>query len=128
MTTAAAIVAGMPMAMTWITNPSTVRSHPFRPSATSVAVPQPMIAASNAVPHPRRLPSSRNASRVMARATTTATYGSVMETGRVVMDGAGEKLLADEEVREFYLGLHGGEGEKHSFRGARRYKRLRRWF
>ena len=46
----------------------------------------------------------------------------------MVMDGAGEKLLADEEVQEFYLGLHGGEGEKHSFRDAKRYKRRRRWF
>jgi branched-chain amino acid transport system ATP-binding protein len=61
-------------------------------------------------------------------ALSVADYGFVMETGRVVMDGAGEKLLADEEVREFYLGLHGGEGEKHSFRDAKRYKRRRRWF
>ena len=33
------------------------------------AVPQPMIAASSAVPHPRRLPSSRSDSSVVARAT-----------------------------------------------------------
>ena len=61
-------------------------------------------------------------------ALSVADYGYVMETGRVVMDGAGEKLLADEEVREFYLGLHGGEGAKHSFRDAKHYKRRRRWF
>jgi branched-chain amino acid transport system ATP-binding protein len=61
-------------------------------------------------------------------ALSVANYGYVMETGRVVMDGAGEKLLADEEVREFYLGLHGGDEEKHSFRDTKHYKRRRRWF
>jgi branched-chain amino acid transport system ATP-binding protein len=61
-------------------------------------------------------------------ALSIANYGYIMETGRVVLDGAGEKLLADEEVQEFYLGLHGEEGEQHSFRDAKHYKRRRRWF
>jgi len=61
-------------------------------------------------------------------ALSVADYGYVMETGRVVMDGAGEKLLADEEIREFYLGLHGGEEVQHSFRDTKHYKRRRRWF
>jgi branched-chain amino acid transport system ATP-binding protein len=60
-------------------------------------------------------------------ALSIADYGYIMETGKVVMDGAGEQLLADEEVQEFYLGLHGDDGEKRSFREAKHYKRRKRW-
>ena len=60
-------------------------------------------------------------------ALSIAAYGYIMETGKVVMDGAGEKLLADEEVQEFYLGLHGDDGEQRSFRDAKHYKRRKRW-
>lgn len=55
-----------------------------------------------------------------------ADYGYIMETGKVVMDGDPQKLLADEDVQEFYLGLH-GEGEKKSFRDVKHYKRRKRW-
>ena len=34
-----------------------------------------------------------------------------METGKVVMDGPAAKLLGDEDVKEFYLGLHAGDGD-----------------
>ena len=60
-------------------------------------------------------------------ALSIAHYGYVMETGRVVLDGPAEKLLADEDVREFYLGLHGEEGERKSFRDVKHYKRRKRW-
>ena len=60
-------------------------------------------------------------------ALTIAHYGYVMETGRVVLDGPAQKLLADEDVREFYLGLHGEEGERKSFRDVKHYKRRKRW-
>jgi branched-chain amino acid transport system ATP-binding protein len=60
-------------------------------------------------------------------ALSIANYGYIMETGKIVMDGAGEKLLGDEEVQEFYLGLHGDEGEERSFRDAKHYKRRKRW-
>jgi branched-chain amino acid transport system ATP-binding protein len=60
-------------------------------------------------------------------ALSIAHYGYVMETGRVVLDGAAQKLLADEDVREFYLGLHGEEGERKSFRDVKHYKRRKRW-
>jgi len=60
-------------------------------------------------------------------ALSIAHYGYVMETGRVVLDGPAEKLLADEDVREFYLGLHGDEGERKSFRDVKHYKRRKRW-
>lgn len=60
-------------------------------------------------------------------ALSIAGYGYIMETGKVVMDGDGAKLLADEDVKEFYLGLHGEEGEKKSYREVKHYKRRKRW-
>jgi len=59
-------------------------------------------------------------------ALSIADYGYIMETGKVVMDGEPERLLADEDVQEFYLGLHGG-GERKSFRDVKHYKRRKRW-
>ena len=35
-------------------------------------------------------------------------------------------LLADEDVKEFYLGLHGDDGERSSFRDVKHYKRRKR--
>jgi len=60
-------------------------------------------------------------------ALSIADFGYIMETGKVVMDGVGEKLLADDDVKEFYLGLHGDEGEKKSFRDVKHYRRRKRW-
>jgi branched-chain amino acid transport system ATP-binding protein len=54
-----------------------------------------------------------------------ATYGYIMETGRIVMDGTAEELRGNEDVKEFYLGL--SEGEKKSFREVKSYKRRKRW-
>ena len=59
-------------------------------------------------------------------ALSIADYGYIMETGKVVMDGDPQKLLGDEDVKEFYLGLH-GEGERKSFRDVKHYKRRKRW-
>jgi branched-chain amino acid transport system ATP-binding protein len=59
-------------------------------------------------------------------ALSIAHYGYIMEVGKVVMDGDPQKLLKDEDVKEFYLGLH-GEGEKKSFRDIKHYKRRKRW-
>ena len=59
-------------------------------------------------------------------ALSIADYGYIMETGKVVMDGDPQKLLSDEDVQEFYLGLH-AEGEKKSFRDVKHYKRRKRW-
>ena len=53
-------------------------------------------------------------------------YGYIMETGKVVMDGDPDKLLKDEDVQEFYLGLH-AEGARKSFRDVKHYKRRKRW-
>jgi branched-chain amino acid transport system ATP-binding protein len=49
-----------------------------------------------------------------------------METGKMVMDGDPQKLLKDDDVKEFYLGL-GASGEKKSFRDVKHYKRRKRW-
>jgi branched-chain amino acid transport system ATP-binding protein len=59
-------------------------------------------------------------------ALSIAAYGYIMETGKVVMDGDASKLLGDEDVQEFYLGLH-GEGDRKSFRDVKHYKRRKRW-
>ena len=60
-------------------------------------------------------------------ALSIADYGYIMETGKVVMDGPAAKLLGDEDVQEFYLGLHGAGGERKSFRDVKHYKRRKRW-
>ena len=53
------------------------------------------------------------------------TRGYVVETGRIVLDGTARELLANQDVREFYLGS--GEKERKSYRDAKRYKRRKRW-
>ncbi len=54
-----------------------------------------------------------------------ATYGYIMETGRIVMDGNAASLRENEDVKEFYLGV--AEGSKKSFREVKSYKRRKRW-
>ncbi len=61
-------------------------------------------------------------------ALSIADTGYIMESGKIVMDGTGSKLLADDDVKEFYLGLHQGEGgERKSFRDVKHYKRRKKW-
>ncbi|WP_460367018.1 ABC transporter ATP-binding protein [Actinocorallia lasiicapitis] len=55
-----------------------------------------------------------------------ADHGYVLENGRIVMDRPAAELLADEDIREFYLGL-GAEGAARSFRDVKHYKRRKRW-
>ena len=59
-------------------------------------------------------------------ALSIASHGYVMETGKIVLDKPAAELLADEDVREFYLGLH-PEGTTKSFREVKHYKRRKRW-
>jgi branched-chain amino acid transport system ATP-binding protein len=54
-----------------------------------------------------------------------ANYGYILESGRVMMDGAAGELLQNEDVKEFYLGT-GGSGRK-SFRDIKSYRRRKRW-
>ncbi len=61
-----------------------------------------------------------------AVALAVAHYGYILETGKVVIDNTAEKLAADPDVREFYLGM-GQEGGAKSFRDVKHYKRRKRW-
>ncbi|MFN9677935.1 MAG: ABC transporter ATP-binding protein [Betaproteobacteria bacterium] len=54
-----------------------------------------------------------------------AHYGYILESGRVVMDGAARELAENEDVKEFYLGVS-GEGRK-SFKDSKFYRRRKRW-
>ena len=54
-----------------------------------------------------------------------ATYGYILESGRIVMDGVAKDLRENEDVKEFYLGV-GGEGRR-SFKNVKHYKRRKRW-
>ncbi len=54
-----------------------------------------------------------------------ATYGYILENGRVVMDGEAKSLRENEDVREFYLGI--GGTDRRSFRDVKSYKRRKRW-
>ena len=52
-------------------------------------------------------------------------YGYIMESGRIVMDGPAKDLASNEDVKEFYLGV--GGGERKSFKDVKSYKRRKRW-
>jgi branched-chain amino acid transport system ATP-binding protein len=54
-----------------------------------------------------------------------ARFGYILETGRVVLDGAAEALRSNEDVREFYLGVAGQN--RRSFKTVKTYKRRKRW-
>ena len=55
-------------------------------------------------------------------ALSIADHGYVLETGKVVMDKPAAALMADDDIREFYLGLG-----TSSFRAVKHYKRRKRW-
>jgi branched-chain amino acid transport system ATP-binding protein len=54
-----------------------------------------------------------------------ADYGYIMESGRLVMDGAASDLANNADVKEFYLGV--GGDERKSFKDVKSYKRRKRW-
>lgn len=60
-------------------------------------------------------------------ALSVADYGYIMERGRVVLDATPEKLLANDDVKEFYLGVQAGGQERRSMRDIKHYKRRKRW-
>jgi branched-chain amino acid transport system ATP-binding protein len=70
-------------------------------------------------------------------ALSIASHGYVLEIGKVVLDKPADQLLADDDIREFYLGL-GASAEasvtgapdragRKSFRDVKHYKRRKRW-
>jgi branched-chain amino acid transport system ATP-binding protein len=54
-------------------------------------------------------------------ALSVASHGFVLELGRIVMDDTCEALLANEDVKEFYLGI-----KEESVRGTRRWKKKKK--
>ncbi|MCO5065294.1 MAG: ABC transporter ATP-binding protein [Rhizobiaceae bacterium] len=55
-----------------------------------------------------------------------ASFGYVMEGGRVVFKGSASGLMKHEDIKEFYLG---GSGDSaRSYRDLRQYSRKRRWW
>ena len=54
-----------------------------------------------------------------------ANHGYILENGRVVLDGSAAELRENTDVKEFYLGISGGE--RSSFRDVKHYRRRKRW-
>jgi len=52
--------------------------------------------------------------------TVLASYGYIMEQGKVVLDGAPQALFANEDVKEFYLR---GASHRKSFKDLKSFKR-----
>jgi branched-chain amino acid transport system ATP-binding protein len=78
----------------------------------------------------RRLNGDEGVSFLLAEQNTNialryADYGYVLENGRVVMDGAAKELRANEDVKEFYLGL--SASGRRSYRDVKHYRRRKRW-
>ena len=78
----------------------------------------------------KRLNAEQHVSLLLAEQNTNmalkyATYGYILESGRVVMDGEAQQLRENEDVKEFYLGI--GSGDRKSFRDVKSYKRRKRW-
>jgi len=78
----------------------------------------------------RDLNSKEQVSFLLAEQNTTvalrfASYGYILENGRVVMDGKATELSANEDVKEFYLGL--SIAGRKSFRDIKHYRRRKRW-
>lgn len=55
-----------------------------------------------------------------------ATYGYVMENGKVVMEGHAKDLRENPDVKEFYLGTT-ASGLLKSYKDVKAYKRRKRW-
>ena len=58
-------------------------------------------------------------------ALSVASYGYIMEQGKVVLDGTAEELRDNEDVKEFYLG--GAGDQRKSFKNLKSFKRRKRW-
>ncbi|OGO04444.1 MAG: ABC transporter ATP-binding protein [Chloroflexi bacterium RBG_13_54_8] len=55
-----------------------------------------------------------------------ASYGYVIENGRIVLDDTAAKLAQNADIREFYMGLS-TVGAAKSYRELKHYKRRKRW-
>jgi branched-chain amino acid transport system ATP-binding protein len=59
-------------------------------------------------------------------ALSVASHGYVMENGKIMLEGAADKLRDNEDIKEFYLGLS-QVGQRKSFREIKHYRRRKRW-
>ena len=59
-------------------------------------------------------------------ALSIASYAYIIENGRGVMDGPPDKLMDNEDVKEFYLGFS-ESGHRRNMRDVKHYKRRKRW-
>jgi branched-chain amino acid transport system ATP-binding protein len=59
-----------------------------------------------------------------AAALAVASYGYVMDQGKVVLDGTADALRGNEDIKEFYLG---GAAERRSFKNLKSFRRRKRW-
>ena len=59
-------------------------------------------------------------------ALSIADHGYVMENGRIVLEGTGDSLRENPDIKEFYLGLT-EVGARKSYRDVKHYKRRKRW-
>jgi branched-chain amino acid transport system ATP-binding protein len=58
-------------------------------------------------------------------ALSVASYGYIMEQGKVVLDGTADELRDNEDVKEFYLG--GAGDQRRSFKNLKSFRRRKRW-
>ncbi|SOD92370.1 ABC transporter ATP-binding protein [Caenispirillum bisanense] len=78
----------------------------------------------------KQLNEQENVSFILAEQNTMvalryAKFGYILENGRVVMEGDAARLRENDDVKEFYLGLSGGD--RKSFRDVKHYRRRKRW-
>ena len=55
-----------------------------------------------------------------------ATYGYVMENGKIVLESPAQELQENPDVKEFYLGT-AASGNLKSYKDVKSYKRRKRW-
>lgn len=53
-------------------------------------------------------------------------YAYIMESGKIVLEGASKGLQENPDVKEFYMGITQG-GRRKSFKDVKSYKRRKRW-
>lgn len=60
------------------------------------------------------------------KALEVASYGYIMENGKIVFDAPAAELVQDKEIQEFYLGT-GKEAKRRNYREVKHFKRKKRW-
>lgn len=78
----------------------------------------------------RSLNEKENVSFLLAEQNTNialryASYGYILESGRIVLDGQADELRNNQDVKDFYLGVAGSD--RKNFRDVKHYKRRKRW-